>query len=247
MDSIYGLFDPETGECRYVGKTSRTIEKRLLQHLQDARRRPGEIPRFRWINALLAKGSRPQIRLLESDCGDWREAERRWIADMKATGDRLLNCTDGGDGISGCVLSEATKRKMSEAAKRRYQDPLELARLAEFGRLARLPDAAKRNADAIRAAYQDPAARARLSAAAKAACARPEVRAAKSAARKGRHTSPETKAKLRALALCRDISDETRAKMSASRAGKQHSAETKEKIRQAALRRYGRLDAAEPK
>ncbi len=50
-------------------------------------------PLYDWI----AKHGRPELRVIEADCADWREAERRLIAEARLRGDRLLNLADGGD------------------------------------------------------------------------------------------------------------------------------------------------------
>ena len=89
MDSIYGLFDA-TGELRYIGK-SNNPKKRLGSHLRDAKRL--KTPLYAWIN----KHGMPEMRVLEANCPDWQEAERRHIADARARGERLLNIADGGD------------------------------------------------------------------------------------------------------------------------------------------------------
>jgi hypothetical protein len=35
--TIYGLYDPDTDELRYVGKTVRTPRRRMLSHRDDAK------------------------------------------------------------------------------------------------------------------------------------------------------------------------------------------------------------------
>ena len=89
MASIYGLTDPETGELRYIGKAA-DPEKRLRGHMREMRR---HTPLYCWLR----KVGKPGLVILEADCGDWAEAERRLIAGARARGDRLLNIADGGD------------------------------------------------------------------------------------------------------------------------------------------------------
>lgn len=91
MASIYGLLHPETGELRYIGKADNP-EKRLATHMRDARRR--KTPVYCWIRSI---GQRPDMVVLESDCENWADSERRWIARAKAAGVRLLNLAEGGD------------------------------------------------------------------------------------------------------------------------------------------------------
>lgn len=91
--SIYGLIDPRDGSIRYVGKAN-DPGKRLKGHLRECRRR--NTPVYAWIRKLVGLGMSPGLRVLEADCEDWKEAERRIIAEMREGG-RLLNVADGGD------------------------------------------------------------------------------------------------------------------------------------------------------
>lgn len=91
--SIYGLIDPRTGAVRYVGKAY-DAAKRLQTHVRDSRRRNS--PVHCWIRKLAESGLRPQIKVLETVAGDWREVERRLRAEYRAAG-KLLNVADGGD------------------------------------------------------------------------------------------------------------------------------------------------------
>lgn len=93
MSFIYALAHPETLEVRYIGKANRP-QARLKGHLREARR---FTPLYRWMRKLAAQGLAPKLLILE-DCGDnWREAERRLIAEARHRGERLLNVAEGGD------------------------------------------------------------------------------------------------------------------------------------------------------
>lgn len=92
--SIYGLTDPRTGAVRYVGKAN-DPEKRLKGHLRECRRR--KTPVYAWIRKLVGLGLSPGLSVLEADCDDWKEAERRIIAERRDAGEKLLNLADGGD------------------------------------------------------------------------------------------------------------------------------------------------------
>ena len=87
---IYGLIDPETLELRYVGKTIKSVEARLFKHRRNERHLGA------WVRA---KGAVAVI--LEITTGDLDAAERRWIAELRGQGSRLLNVTDGGEGFTG--------------------------------------------------------------------------------------------------------------------------------------------------
>lgn len=86
---IYGLYD-QSGKLRYIGKANNP-EKRLASHMRDSVRR--DTPVYRWIR----KNGKPEMRILESDCADWRESERRLISEARVSGANLLNVAEGGD------------------------------------------------------------------------------------------------------------------------------------------------------
>lgn len=87
--SIYGLYD-KAGRLRYIGKANNPVE-RLKGHMRDGRKR--KTPLYDWIR----KHGEPEMRVLESDCVDWKEAERRLIREARERGEKLLNLADGGD------------------------------------------------------------------------------------------------------------------------------------------------------
>lgn len=96
---VYGLYDPRSGELRYVGQTSQGLRTRLAGHLRDARRR--EHTRIaRWLHALMALGVKPQPQILESTLYPEMlgTLEQKWIAWAKERTSNLTNLTDGGDG-----------------------------------------------------------------------------------------------------------------------------------------------------
>ena len=94
---VYGLIHPHTLEIRYVGKTQGTVLARFKTHRKLARAGT-DLPVYRWWRK---QESEPcAVTLGEGDNAE----EIRWIADLRARGARLLNCTDGGDG--GCANPE---------------------------------------------------------------------------------------------------------------------------------------------
>ncbi len=143
---IYGLSDPISRDVRYIGK-SIDPKKRFQAHLSI-----GQLNRYRsiknsWIKSLLAKGFSPDLVILDCVEGrDANEAEMEYINFFRERA-KLTNGTDGGDGGAvidpearariraahlGSKASEATKKQMSESAKRRCEDPKERARLAKI-------------------------------------------------------------------------------------------------------------------
>lgn len=91
---IYGLIDPRTNQCRYIGKTD-DLKYRLRMHLGEKSR----TKKTGWIKGLLKSGNKPSIEIFEvAAVEDWEEAERFWIAYGKFLGCNLTNGTLGGDG-----------------------------------------------------------------------------------------------------------------------------------------------------
>lgn len=122
---IYGLFDPESGELRYIGKANNSA-KRLKSHLREVRRR--KTPLYNWLAKLELP---PIVEVLERTC-NWREAETRLIAEHRAKGTRLLNIADGGDEPHCPKSIRADNGRM--AAKKRNKTVHEL--ICHFGREA---------------------------------------------------------------------------------------------------------------
>lgn len=87
---IYALCHAQTGEVRYIGKAN-DAHKRLASHMRDSRRR--DTPLYRWIR----KNGTPTVKVLVHASLDWREDEKRIIAEYRAAGAKLLNVADGGD------------------------------------------------------------------------------------------------------------------------------------------------------
>lgn len=82
---IYGLFDPETNELRYVGRT-RHLKKRLYLH----RTKPsGDLKE--WVCELNRRGVRPDMRVLAECEMDGILEEQEWIRKSLREGVRLLN------------------------------------------------------------------------------------------------------------------------------------------------------------
>lgn len=118
---IYGLIDPRTNELKYIGKSTSGLE-RPKAHNKANLLRKYKSKKNSWILSLKSTGLKPIIEVIEEFDSEspLNDAERFWIASIKATGADLLNMTDGGDGLShGFVMSAETKQKMSIAQKKR--------------------------------------------------------------------------------------------------------------------------------
>jgi hypothetical protein len=99
---IYALVDPRAPEqIRYVGKANDTTA-RMKAHVYLAKCKATN-PRLCWIQALLNAGIIPEVQVLEAVITEkWQSREQFWIAYFRASGHRLTNTTDGGDGGASC-------------------------------------------------------------------------------------------------------------------------------------------------
>jgi hypothetical protein len=106
---IYGLFDPDTGNCGYLGKTT-NLKARLANHLSQALH--GSLPRNVWIRSL---SKAPLVQILDWSPLVWQESERWWIKEMRQRGHLLTNVAEGGSGggMIGLRHSLETRKKMS--------------------------------------------------------------------------------------------------------------------------------------
>lgn len=90
---IYGLFHPESGELRYIGKANNT-QMRLKSHIRASKKR--KTPVYCWFRSLAAIGLVPVAKVLIV-AEDWKVEEKRLISEAKSRGERLLNVAEGGD------------------------------------------------------------------------------------------------------------------------------------------------------
>lgn len=112
---IYGLFDPITNACRYVGKTNNP-KKRLQGHLSNAKTR--RTPVALWMKDLLVHGYHPRIVVLhECHHENWAEWEIDYITRYRASGCDLLNLAPGGE-QPYCDYETRAKNGRANAIKR---------------------------------------------------------------------------------------------------------------------------------
>lgn len=106
---IYALKDPETGNCRYVGKSDNP-KGRFSYHLHVKDRKPNH--RTNWIAHLAAHGKRPVLEILdEVPKAQWQFWEREYIRIFRAIGFDLVNTTEGGEGQEGRKATPETCAK----------------------------------------------------------------------------------------------------------------------------------------
>jgi hypothetical protein len=199
---VYILFRPNGIPC-YVGKG---VGGRWNQHER------------RTHNPLLASiiqkagGKLPKVKIREGlTDAEACATEIAFIAAIGrvANGGPLVNFTDGGDGLAGHEHSEATKQKMSAAAKGKKQSPEHIAKLSAV-RKGRKPSEETR---------------AKLSAAHKGRVTAPEHAAAISAAKKGVSQGPLSQAHKDAIGDAHRGRKRSDAELEACRLGRENMSE----------------------
>lgn len=107
---IYTLSDPITNEIRYIGFTTRTLKERLREHIKDAQIFKNKRHSYNWINKLLKNNTVPVIEELDvCEINNVKKYEIYWIAQFKAWGFRLVNASEGGEGLNGYKRTEKQK------------------------------------------------------------------------------------------------------------------------------------------
>lgn len=120
---IYGLYEPKVlgGELRYIGQSAQGIA-RAYEHMKPTLLK-AKSHKINWINSLKAKGLKPEVGIIRDlgqfDDNDVRDvalndAEIELIAYYRTLGVNLTNSTDGGEGTRGNVLSEESKKLISQ-------------------------------------------------------------------------------------------------------------------------------------
>lgn len=110
--AIYA-FEEHGGEIKYVGKTTQYLIDRRKEHLRSANG-GNQKPFYRWLRKRCAAQGFV-TRLIEHvpPGGDWASRERHWIKHYRERGDRILNLTDGGEGLAGHVFSLEHRAKIA--------------------------------------------------------------------------------------------------------------------------------------
>lgn len=97
---IYVLKDPRDGMVRYVGKTFKSIQKRLTQHVEDSfniNDKGFKSNKAVWIRRMYEEGFMPVIETIEICQENWAEREMYWISHYNGLGFSLTNMTEGGE------------------------------------------------------------------------------------------------------------------------------------------------------
>lgn len=113
--TIYGLSSSQTGDIRYIGQTTQSLQKRLDSHIHSPkshRRRHCSM----WIKSVLKKGHKVLIKVLYENAV-WNETEQDLIRVFREMGARLANHTDGGGGVRSRIWTPEQRKHQSEKRK----------------------------------------------------------------------------------------------------------------------------------
>jgi len=95
---IYTLKDPNTNQVRYVGK-AKNPEDRYSNHINKGRDK--NTHKRNWINKLRKTNQKPLLEIIEETADiKWKEREKYWIKYYLDSGNKLVNYTEGGDGLT---------------------------------------------------------------------------------------------------------------------------------------------------
>ena len=117
---IYALLDPRNNQVRYIGKTIRTLNQRLTNHICDAKSSRYYNHNINWIKSLINDNILPEILLIDEipETNSWEWLEQYWISQFKTWGFKLTNLTEGGDGNKNQKFTEESQNKKRETVVR---------------------------------------------------------------------------------------------------------------------------------
>lgn len=100
---IYCLYNPNTCEIRYIGRTIRPLNTRLVQHISKAKNNYSNSHKENWIRSLLKNGIRPKIKLLTILNCTWNESHiyEKSLIQKHLVSHNLVNGDDRGPGNTG--------------------------------------------------------------------------------------------------------------------------------------------------
>lgn len=112
---VYGLVDPHTNQLRYVGKSCSGLTRPKWHWTASGLKE--RTKKSAWVKSVIATGIEPEIEVLEvcTNAQDASDQECFWIEYFRFIGCNLTNMTNGGDGCSGRIHSEATKARIGQS------------------------------------------------------------------------------------------------------------------------------------
>lgn len=129
--TVYGLYDPRDEALRYIGQTTLSLARRLCSHITRK-----ELSNRRhvtsWLKQLTGLGLLPRIEELAVAYSrvELDTLEIKFISEAHSRGAKLTNHTRGGRGMSGYILSEETRRKMSVSRTGFHHDAAAKAKIS---------------------------------------------------------------------------------------------------------------------
>lgn len=216
---------------RYVGKTIKSLESRLSDHLSAARRGDNS-HKGRGIRKILSSGSIPSITLIEITEGNGSKEERYWIKYFRSHKIDLWNETEGGEGIAGFHHSRRTRKRIGASNKISHSRP-ETRQLMSVLQRERMKDPVNRMR--ISKSLQGHPTTEKVREANRNKILSIETRKKMGNGMRGKKVSSDVIEKRRKAMLGHSVSVETRAKISASHIGIRPSKETRLKMRLAKI------------
>ena len=223
---IYGLNDPVTGRCRYVGKAADPY-RRYEQHAEIAERGKHRAHVYFWWRKLMTAGQAPILEVLdEVPETEWQFWEQEYIRLFRLIFPGLTNHAHGGQGGHG-KHSPETIQKIAAANRGQKRSPELRKKISDLQRgKKQSPEAVVKRTAGLRAHY------AALRAAGLPLISEEHKNALLrgSHSRRGKPASPAQKAHLQALAdkrVGKPLSPEICAKISATKKGIPPSAATR--------------------
>lgn len=117
---IYTLIDPITSKIRYIGRTTQSLNNRLVGHLSKSKSKCTH--KDYWIQSLLLKGSIPKIKEIKTVEG-WSQSyivEKNYIRIALKYNYKLTNHDDRGEGGKNKIVTQEQKLKISNTLKKKY-------------------------------------------------------------------------------------------------------------------------------
>lgn len=126
---VYGLIDPNSKQIRYIGKSMTGLNRANQHYTNSSLKRDGNTPKANWIRKLKDNNQKYEIVILfkleNNNLNKQQinqllyEKEQEFINFYKSTINDLTNLQDAGPGSPSRQISEETRIKMSESAKKR--------------------------------------------------------------------------------------------------------------------------------
>lgn len=132
---IYTLRREDSTEIRYVGKTS-NLSRRYAQHIAPSSYKNKKSTWLKnWILKAKKDGVKVIIEELEVVNSNGSDEEKYWISQLKYWGFKLINLTEGGEGLSGYRHSEEAKIKLSKfrTGKKHSEETIQKLKQSHIG------------------------------------------------------------------------------------------------------------------